>query len=83
VSDYQKFANKIDKASNALSGKTVDKILAFEVGSDFYCVIFFTDGTSVRVDAWAYWDQQITGLNIGDAIKPKKGKESNNKSLEK
>jgi hypothetical protein len=64
MDDYQEFAREIDKVSNVLAGRTIDKIHAFEVGGDFYLVIYFVDGTSARIDAWAYWGQQTTGLTI-------------------
>jgi hypothetical protein len=64
MTEYQQFANEIDKASKALAGKTIDKIHAFKDGDDYYCLIYFTDGTMAQVSGWAYWAEQITGVTI-------------------
>jgi hypothetical protein len=65
MTDYQQFANKIHEVSTELAGKTIDKILAFcDTGFDDYCIVYFTDGSTVKIEGDYDCQKGVTGVVI-------------------
>jgi hypothetical protein len=65
MTDYQRFANEIHEVSTELAGKTIDKILAFcDTGFDDYCIVYFTDGSTVKIEGDYDCHKGVTGVVI-------------------
>jgi hypothetical protein len=62
--EYVEFGAMVNSASAAIAGKTVKRVLAFRSDLDFWIEILFEDGAKTKVSAAAYWNDELTTIEI-------------------